>query len=264
MEETRTEAAGTRSSEGSLTEQDSATLGRLIAAVDAGQPWYPALLDAIGQWHCTEEEVRGRRFRYLVGGEAFDYLLLAERLLLELGDRVAPGEREALLFFGRPPAPMDDAEFHERVGETKYRAHLNHIYGVVVEQALLLAAEQDVQKEKVGIVGGGRDGSQEAAFQRVYGKPRAELLEQFQADRGLERAERLDHDELMELTYWLFKYRLRAMDRARVASDTRRALVCLQRIEEAARRRSAHATEAPSEDELVIEAVLLDAERVTR
>ena len=37
--------------------------------------------------------------------------------------------------------------------------------------------------------------------------------------------------EAREFTYWLFKYRLRYCDPARVASDTRRALGMLRRLE---------------------------------
>ena len=48
-------------------------------------------------------DVGGRTYRYLVGGEAFDWLLLAERLCDEIEDLIPDDEREALLFL-RPPA----------------------------------------------------------------------------------------------------------------------------------------------------------------
>ena len=50
-------------------------------ALDAGDPWFDALMRAIALWESPDETVDGRQYRYLIGGEAFDWLLLAERLL---------------------------------------------------------------------------------------------------------------------------------------------------------------------------------------
>ena len=70
------------------------------ASIDAGDHWYFALLKAMARWDQAEEIIGDRRYRYLIGGEAFDWLLLAERLIDELGDTVTPEERETLLFHG--------------------------------------------------------------------------------------------------------------------------------------------------------------------
>ncbi|MDE2639577.1 MAG: hypothetical protein OXI03_03230, partial [Chloroflexota bacterium] len=51
------------------------------ADLQTGRPWHEALLAAIAAWDVTEETAAGREYRYLVGGDAFDWLLLAERLL---------------------------------------------------------------------------------------------------------------------------------------------------------------------------------------
>ena len=98
----------------------------------AGRPWYEALLDVIALWEIGEEVVDGRGYRYLLGGEAFDWLLLAERLC----DAVAPDgllpreEVEALLVAEQWPVAMDAERFAARLGPAKYRAHLNFVYGV--------------------------------------------------------------------------------------------------------------------------------------
>ena len=46
----------------------------------SGKHWYIALLEAIGLWTDETEQVHGHHYRYLIEGEAFDWLLLAERL----------------------------------------------------------------------------------------------------------------------------------------------------------------------------------------
>ena len=53
-------------------------------AVVHGKQWYIALLEAIGQWDLTEETYKGRDYCYLIANEAFDWLLLAERILDEV------------------------------------------------------------------------------------------------------------------------------------------------------------------------------------
>src|SRR5512140_2138651 len=70
------------------------TILRMRHAVISGQHWFEALLDAVGQWRVPMETIGDRDYRYLVHGEAFDWLLLAERLLDEMPDLVPSREAE--------------------------------------------------------------------------------------------------------------------------------------------------------------------------
>src|SRR5688572_10397351 len=62
---------------------DQEALKHLHRAVKAGTHWFTAVLEAIALWQSPEETYGERHFRYLVGSEAFDWLLLAERLRSE-------------------------------------------------------------------------------------------------------------------------------------------------------------------------------------
>jgi len=62
----------------------SEAVRRLQAQVQAGQPWRQALLEAVGLWTRPFEDFQGRTYRYMIQGEAFDWLTLAERLCSEL------------------------------------------------------------------------------------------------------------------------------------------------------------------------------------
>ena len=76
----------------------------LKAAIAGGKHWYIALLEAIGLWTTAEETHNGRLYRYLIAGEAFDWLLLAERLQQRSvfgGNLVDVGLRRAGVFLGR-------------------------------------------------------------------------------------------------------------------------------------------------------------------
>lgn len=223
----------------------------LRAAVAAGAPWYPALLDAIARWPLPQEWVGGRYYRFLIAGEAFDWLLLAERLLEAIGDLVSEEDRMALLFHGQRPIEQSAEAFGCAIGPSKYAAHLNYVYGVVVEEALQLAIEQDVQKELRCCAFGQDRRVDENVYQRIYGKPRDELLSLFRAEQGTADGPEIALTELREFTYWLFKFRMRQCDPARVASDTRRGLVQLSHMQ--ARRQARFAVPERPEPESCIE-----------
>lgn len=222
------------------------TILRMRQAILAGQHWFEALLDAVGRWRVPEETVRGRSYRYLIGGEAFDWLLLAERLLDEAEDLVDRRELEGLLFDGRWPIEMPDEEFEQRMGAAKYSAHLNFLYGVLVEEALQLHVEEEIHKECRSRVWGQDHRTDETMLARVYGKPRLELLADYYEDTGTILRDRVAYADARDFTYWLFKLRLKRQDKARVASDTRKGLAQLSRMEMAVaeRRRGARLDEA--------------------
>jgi len=210
----------------------------LRETVAAGDHWYVALLKTMSRWTLAEEVIGDRRFRYLIGGEAFDWLLLAERLLDHSGIECGREERDALLFNGHPPLEIEDDEFQMLIGTPKYQAYLNFLYGVVVEEALQYAIDQEMAKEQHSHVwsAGYVDGA--GSYVRIYGHPLPELREEFQRQRGLAVTDKVDYTDLKEFTYWLFKYRVRNGEGARVASDTRKGLAALSGMEAAFRKRT--------------------------
>src|SRR3990172_2145959 len=123
-----------------LREHDAQVIVRLQQAVEAGVPWHRALLAAIAEWEAPDETLSdGRGYTYLTGGGAVDWLLLADRLSEELDGALSDDQREALLFYGTLPEELSEEEFRRLIGPDKYRAHLNYVYGIRVEEALRLA-----------------------------------------------------------------------------------------------------------------------------
>lgn len=239
-------------------------VAHFVCALDDGAPWFEALMEAIAIWQKPQERVDGRQYRYLIGGEAFDWLLLAERLLVAAGERVPADAREQLLFHAVTPdadsARMDDARLRALFGETKHRAHLNFVYGVTVEEALQYVAELEISKERatVQIPDYRDDGTPlDPVYERIYGRPRAELLAEFRAERGLPASKVVTLADHREFLYWLFKYRVKNSEPARVASDTRKALAQLSSMEDAARRARERRAATPREPEPV---AVVDAE----
>jgi hypothetical protein len=216
----------------SLPTPDEVVL-RMRQAIAAGQHWFEALLDAVARWRLPEELARGRHYRYLIAGEAFDWLLLAERLLDELPDLVPASQRDALLWQNRWPADIDidDEEFARRIGPAKHSAHLNYLYGVLVEEALQLSVEEEIHKEVRSRAWGFDLRVDETMYQRIYGKSRAELFALHYEETGNLLTGDVALGDWKTFTFWLFKRRLKSQDRARVASDTRKGLAQLTRME---------------------------------
>ncbi len=204
---------------------------RLRQAILDGEHWFEALLDGVARWRTPSEQIGSREFTYLIGGEAFDWLLLAERLLDEVPDLVPQKERDSLLWENRWPIDVDDHEFAARLGKAKHSAHLNFLYGVLVEEALQLSVEEEIHKEGRSRAWGADLRVDETMFQRVYGLSREDLFAAHYQETGVMLRNDVSYQHWKAFTYWLFKFRLKRQDKARVASDTRKGLAQLTRME---------------------------------
>ena len=69
----------------------------LINRIESGENWYTALLGVINRWSVPYEEIDGITYHYLIDGEAFNWLLLAQRLLDEVLTIAPNNEIEQLL-----------------------------------------------------------------------------------------------------------------------------------------------------------------------
>jgi len=204
--------------------EDAEAIRYLEQAITAGRHWYIALLEAIGRWNATQETYDGHTYRYLIAGEAFDWLLLAERLCRSVDGLLPDDEKLALLLHGESPLDITKEKFKELIGSVKYHQYLNYFYGITVEEALILAVQEEVRKERraSGIVR--EQNTTNEAYRRIYGATKAVLLRRFRQEKGYPQVRSISINELKEFTYWLFKYRLKHCDKARVASDTKKGL----------------------------------------
>ena len=213
----------------SLSTSDAEAIRCLEQAILNGKHWYLALLETMGRWGSTEENHNGRVYRYLIAGEAFDWLLLAERLCETVDSLLPVDEKDALLFYGKPPLDLNPDKVKELIGSSKYHQYLNYFYGITIEKALVLAVQEEVNKEG-WISGYGKEfNATNEAYRRVYGTTKTDLLKRFRREKGYPQLRSITLTELKEFTYWLFKYRLNHCDKAKVASDTRKALAQLKR-----------------------------------
>ena len=217
-----------------LVQQIPEAVLHLQQALFSGAPWHQALLEAVGLWTRPQETYQGRKYQYLIHGEALDWLCLAERLCCEMDGVIPEEEKEDLLFLGKLPEEVTEEVFRESIGATKHRAYLNYWYGVTVEEALQLATEEEVRKRYRAKGYPDSEDFVEEAFTHLYDATKSDLLKEFREAFHLTHRQQLALSDLKEFTYWLFKRRIDMWDPARVASDTRKGIRRLELLEETA------------------------------
>lgn len=221
---------------GSLDSFHTGVIAELRHRAGKDESWHIALLQAMGQWSLTHESVAGRDWRYVIGGEALDGLTLAQRLCLEIPEAIPPFELESLLFHGRWPERMSAERLRQLIGPYRYTALLNFRFGIVVEEALQLVAEESIRKSRLARCYQDSDYVIEDAYRHLYGDTQANLIAEFLrvSDAASDSTpESMPLHVWQEFTYWLFKRRVRKWHPARVASDTRRGLERLRELHDA-------------------------------
>ena len=211
-----------------MSARDAQAIQGLKSAIGEGRNWYLSLLEAVRLWTSPEEDHEGRHYRYLVDNEAFDWLVLTERLCEELGGLIPEKEQINLLFFGIPPVELSKDEFKNLIGASKYRGYLNYFYGILVEQFLILSVVEEIRKKKRVLGLNNDNGVIDEAHRSIYGATQSALLKQFRSERRYPQLRSIRLSELNEFTYWLFNYRMKARDKSCVASDTKKALTKLR------------------------------------
>ncbi len=206
----------------------------LIARPD---DWKQLVLETVGQWP-EASEVRGdQTLQYLIGGEAFDWRLLAARILESVEN--GPGREDWESWLDMPDlfGGFGEPEFMRILGVDKSRASLSFFYGVTVEQGLIVAAREEIVKRRVASGRAPSDDRCDEVYQRLYGNDRAGLWDEFCSETGLLETAGSDLNPTMHslgqgdgFTYWLFKRRMDRLDPARVASDTRKGLAQLEKM----------------------------------
>ncbi len=208
----------------SIMSAEPAAVTHLKSELAAGKPWFFALLGAIGLWDIPAEVYNGRTYCYLIADEAFDWLLLAQRLCESVSGLIPDDEKENLIVHGKPPIEVSPDEFKNYIGVLKYQQYLNYFYGITVEEALIQAVRDEVRKERRVFGYREEEVNEGEVFQRIYGAGQIPLLREFRSQMGHPQQRSISLTELKEFTYWLFKYRVNKCDRARVASDTKKGL----------------------------------------
>ncbi len=212
--------------------------------------WRTHILRNIGEWPTSHEKIEGETFRYFVGGEAFNWKRLAERMVShlkqEMREPLMLSQMEKWLLSDHPTGGMAENAFRNLLGVAKWRAHLNYFYGVQLERSLILSVQQSVAHRRFSRGLPLDDDSLEDAFERLYEQDRHTLWQQFlDVDpAGFHDLDDWEAGDLIsmavedEFTYWLFKKRLNSTHPEHMAHETRRGLEMMDIMRDADTRRA--------------------------
>ena len=97
------------------------------------------------------------------------------------------------------------------------------------EEALISAVMNEVRKDSSIFISSKHEDDLDKAYNRIYGAGQQVLFDMFLKEKKYSKRKTITLSEMKEFTYWLFKYRLKSNDKSRVASDTKKALMQMQR-----------------------------------
>ena len=215
-------------------------LSRRVDSDAAG--WRGHIFDAISRWRLPSERVADEEYVYIVGGEAFNWRRLAERLAWHIAlqlpedveDEMQDWLEDADMFGG-----LEESEFRRLLGHEKWRGYLNYFYGVVLERCLFVHAGNAIGKDRVGRGRSVNDDVLDEAFFALYEAEESDLWAEFAVASGLG-----DHSGAArsmaledEFTYWLFKRRIGSTYQIHVAHEVRHGLRMFERLSHVERRR---------------------------
>lgn len=212
--------------------------------------WKPAFLQTVAAWPKQNEHACGQTYHYFIGGEAFNWKRLAERIATQLADEdntaIAPEDLFEWLGTTGVFGGMPEQQFQRILGVDAWRAHLNYFYGVHIEQCLIAAVQSRIQKRRYSNGLPPSDEASDRVFLGLYEETEQTLWDDFLTENSARLSDLISEspeetrtialDE--EFTYWLFKRRIEYTTAAQVAAETRRGLDMLANINNAHERRT--------------------------
>ncbi len=217
---------------------------------DRTSDWQTAFIETVAAWPIENDTIYGETFHYFIGGEAFNWKRLAERIATQLTEEnLSPnlnGEIFDWIATSNVFGGLHEQEFRRILGVDGWRAHLNYFYGVQIEQCLIASVQSRIQKRRYSTGMPPSDDASERAYLGLYEDTEQTLYDHFLT----ESTDRLSYliaespdasrsialDE--EFTYWLFKRRIEHTNAPQIAAETQRGLDMMHRIAKAHERRT--------------------------
>ena len=217
---------------------------------DDPSDWKSVFLETVAAWPKENERACDEIFHYFIGGEAFNWKRLAERIATQLSDEdnspIQPEDLFEWLSSTGVFGGMPEQQFQRILGVDAWRAHLNYFYGVHIEQCLIAAVQSRIQKRRFSNGMTPSDDASDRAYLGLYEETEQTLWDDFLTENSIrlsdliaespEETRTVALDE--EFTYWLFKRRIEYTNAAQVAAETKRGLEMLARINNAHERRT--------------------------
>jgi hypothetical protein len=118
---------------------------------------------------------------------------------------------------------LDDIESYSylktKISKTKLSQMRNYYYGIIIENFIYHYKLIQYQKNTLDYIK-----QEESFYEEIYGKKLNLLYDQFISQAQITNRHKLNIHEYKKFCYWLFKYRIKNSDKAKMASETNLAL----------------------------------------
>ena len=195
---------------------------------DSNESLINTFLKIIGQWPLKSEIIKNIEYQYWINDEAFNWYLLASRIIASVKHQqnikkldhflstvyFLPGSDQRIIINLFPP--------------DNYRAHLNFIYGDILEEVIICFNE--IEKNKDVLNQFNLADSINSVYLDLYGISYTEFIRLYE----FETKTKLDQFDTLysyyNFLYWSWKYRLKKSTPEKIAHDSQSGINFLMNL----------------------------------
>ena len=195
---------------------------------DSDESLIHTFLKIIGHWPLKSEIIDGIEYQYWINDEAFNWYLLASRIIFSVKDEQNIKKLDHFLSTVHFLPGSDQRIMINLFPPDKYRAHLNFIYGVILEEVIICFNEMEKNKDVLNQFN--VTDSINLVYLNLYGMDYTEFIRLFE----FETKNKLDQFDTLHsyynFLYWSWKYRLKKSTPEKIAYDSQSGINFLMNL----------------------------------
>ena len=203
-------------------------INQLNDSFDSDELLVETFMKIIGQWPLKSENFDNIEYQYWVNDEAFNWHLLASRLIFSITETTNKQILNELLHSTYLLPGSDQGKIINLFPPDKYRAHLNFIYGVVLEEVIICFNEMEKHKDVINQFHA--SDVINAVYLDLYGYNFSEFIRIYEFEKKI----KLDKFDSLyshyDFLYWSWKYRLKKSTPEKIAYDSQSGINFLMNL----------------------------------
>ena len=203
-------------------------INQLNRSFDSDELLVDTFMKIIGEWPVKFENIDNIEYRYWVNDEAFNWHLLANRIASYVTEVNNKKVLEKLLHSTHWLPGSDQGKIINFFPPDTYRAHLNFIYGVVLEEVIICFNEMEKNKDVINQFHA--SDAINAVYLDLYGYNFSEFIRIYEFEKKI----KLDNFDSLavyhDFLYWSWKYRLKKSTPEKIAYDSQSGINFLMNL----------------------------------
>ena len=195
---------------------------------DSDESLIHTFLKIIGHWPLKSEIIGDIDYQYWINDEAFNWYLLASRIIFSVKDEQNIKKLDHFLSTVHFLPGSDQRIMINLFPPDKYRAHLNFIYGVILEEVIICFNEMEKNKDVLNQFN--VTDSINLVYLNLYGMDYTEFIRlyEFETKTKLDQFDTLH--SYYNFLYWSWKYRLKKSTPEKIAYDSQSGINFLMNL----------------------------------